>query len=71
MDCPYRLQVQISPHITALVEHGVGPILSDLYPDLCAETTRVRDAPFITRAFLHITIDLVSYLYTYMLLEGL
>ena len=48
----------ISAHITALVEHGVGAILSDLHPDLGAVSTGVRDAPFITRAFLHITINL-------------
>ena len=56
--CPFRLLVYISAHITALVEHGVGAILSDLHPDLGAVSTGVRDAPFITRAFLHITINL-------------
>ena len=56
----------ISAHITALVEHGVGAVLSDLHPDLGAVSTGVRDAPFITRAFLHITINLTLHYYVFM-----
>ena len=51
------------PHITALVEHGIGPILSDLNPDLCTFTPGVRNAPLITRAFLHIAINLTWWCY--------